>query len=266
LLLGFPPLKCAPIQYCEKSKRLPVRLSCVRAGLELGENARIKLEAGVTACEIDHRMRRRSTKACGTLGVLAIAVLLPASSAESQIPKTVESPYAAPSDQALVVFSRPRRRQASETTFRIVSQAGRCLAVLNDGWQMAAPMWPGKHMVMVITGTAPPTIQLVQLKLSGGKTYVVNLRSRVNMKSPVKIEVVRRSGQPLEAFPATVRELAPAKPDLRQCTEWVSWKRSKIEPRAEQAKGKWDEDTDEHRDAHTVRRNDGWTAAEVREP
>jgi hypothetical protein len=178
----------------------------------------------------------------------------------------VESPYAAPSDQALVVFSRPRRRQASETTFRIVSQAGRCLAVLNDGWQMAAPMWPGKHMVMVITGTAPPTIQLVQLKLSAGKTYVVNLRSRVNMKSPVKIEVVRRSGQPLEAFPATVRELAPAKPDLRQCTEWVSWKRSKIEPRAEQAKGKWDEDTDEHRDAHTVRRNDGWTAAEVREP
>ena len=211
-------------------------------------------------------MRRRSTKVCGTLGVLAIALLLPASSTGAQIPKTVESPYAAPSDQALVVFSRPRRRQASETTFRIVSQAGRCLAVLNDGWQMAAPMWPGKHMVMVITGTAPPTIQLVQLKLSGGKTYVVNLRSRVNMKSPVKIEVVRRSGQPLEAFPATVRELAPAKPDLRQCTEWVSWKRSKIEPRAEQAKGKWDEDTDEHRDAHTVRRNDGWTAAEVREP
>ena len=211
-------------------------------------------------------MRRRSTKACGTLGVLAIALLLPASSTGAQIPKTVESPYAAPSDQALVVFSRPRRRQASETTFRIVSQAGRCLAVLNDGWQMAVPMWPGKHMVMVITGTAPPTIQLVQLKLSGGKTYVVNLRSRVNMKSPVKIEVVRRSGQPLEAFPATVRELAPAKPDLRQCTEWVSWKRSKIEPRAEQAKGKWDEDTDEHRDAHTVRRNDGWTAAEVREP
>ena len=85
-----------------------------------------------------------------------------APAAEAQIPKTVKSPYAAPSDQALLVFSRPRRRQASETAYRIVTQAGRCIAVLYNGRQMAAPMWPGKHMLMVITGTAPPTIQLVQ--------------------------------------------------------------------------------------------------------
>jgi hypothetical protein len=150
--------------------------------------------------------------------------------------------------------------------YRVVSQAGRCLAVLNDGWQMAAAMWPGRHMVMVVTGTAPPTIQLLELKLSAGKTYVVNLRSRVNTKHPVEIQIVRRSDQPLEVFPAAVRELAPAKPDLRKCTEWVSWKRAKIETRAEQAKRKWDDAAEEHRDAHTVRRSDGWTAAEVREP
>jgi len=198
--------------------------------------------------------------------LLVIAILSISATAEAQIPKTVESPYAAPSDQALVVFSRPRRRQASEVGYRVVSQAGRCLAVLNDGWQMAAAMWPGRHMVMVVTGTAPPTIQLLELKLSAGKTYVVNLRSRVNTKRPVEIQIVRRSDQPLEAFPAAIRELAPAKPDLRKCTEWVSWKRAKIETRAEQAKRKWDEAADEHRDAHTVRRNDGWAAAEVREP
>lgn len=202
-------------------------------------------------------------RARGALGVLVASLLATATPAGAQIPKTVETPYAAPSDQALLVFSRPRRRQASETTYRIVNQAGRCIAVLNNGWQMAAPMWPGKHMLMVITGTAPPTIQLMQVKLSGGKTYVVNLRSRVNVKSPVAIEVVRRSDQPLEAFPPAVRELVPNKPDLRQCTEWVSWKRSKIEPRAEQAKLKWDEASEEHRNQHTVRRNDGWTALEV---
>jgi hypothetical protein len=106
----------------------------------------------------------------------------------------------------------------------------------------------------------------MELKLSAGKTYVVNLRSRVNMKSPVEIRVVRRSGQPLEAFPAAVRKLAPVNLDLRKCTEWVSWKRAKIETRAEQAKWKWDEAADAYRDAHTLRRNDGWTAAEVREP
>lgn len=205
-------------------------------------------------------------RARGALGVLVASLLATATPAGAQIPKTVETPYAAPSDQALLVFSRPRRRQASETTYRIVNQAGRCIAVLNNGWQMAAPMWPGKHMLMVITGTAPPTIQLLQAKLSGGKTYVVNLRSRVNVKSPVAIEVIRRSEQPLEAFPPAVRELVPNKPDLRQCTEWVSWKRSKIEPRAEQAKLKWDEASEEHRNQHTVRRNDGWTALEVRGP
>lgn len=205
-------------------------------------------------------------RARGALGVLVASLLATATPAGAQIPKTVETPYAAPSDQALLVFSRPRRRQASETTYRIVNQAGRCIAVLNNGWQMAAPMWPGKHMLMVITGTAPPTIQLMQVKLSGGKTYVVNLRSRVNVKSPVAIEVVRRSEQPLEAFPPAVRELVPNKPDLRQCTEWVSWKRSKIEPRAEQAKLKWDEASEEHRNQHTVRRNDGWTALEVQGP
>lgn len=234
---------------------------------ETRENIRIQLEAGVMACEIDHTMTWRLIRVGGALGALVIALLLlllPAPPAGAQIPITVESPYAPPSDQALVVFSRPRRRQPSELVYRIVSQAGRCMAVLYNGWQMAAPMWPGKHMLMVVTGTAPPTVQLVQLKLSAGKTYVIQFRPRVHTKSPVKIEVLRRSGQPLEAFPAAVRELGPAKPDLRSCTEWVSWKRAKIEPRAEVAKHKWDEANEEHRDAHTVRRNDGWTAVEVR--
>ena len=45
--------------------------------------------------------------------------------------------------------------------------------MLYNGRQMAAPIWPGKHMVMVVTGTAPPTIQLVQLNVSAGKTYVI---------------------------------------------------------------------------------------------
>lgn len=199
-------------------------------------------------------------------GALLIALLGASSASEAQIPKTVEAPYAAPPDQALLVFSRPRRRQASEVTMHIVNQAGRCIAVLNDGWQMAAPMWPGKHMLMVITGTAPPTVQLMEVRLSAGKTYVVNLRTRVNAKRPVDINVLRRAGQPLEAFPPAVRDRVSAKPDLRRCTEWVSWKRGKIESRAVRAKVDWDKASDEHRAANTVHRNDGWAATEVREP
>ena len=184
----------------------------------------------------------------------------------AQVPKAVAEPYAAPSDQALLVFTRPRHRQASETPFRVVDQSGRCLALLENGWRTATAVSPGKRMLMVVAGSAQPTVQLLQAKLSAGKTYVVKLRARVSVKSPVDIEVIRRSDQPLEAFPQAIKEQSPFTQELRSCTEWVRWKRSKIEPKAEKAKNRWDEATDEFRDALTVRRNDGWTASEVQGP
>ena len=210
-------------------------------------------------------MKLRIARAAPALVILLTA--FQTAGAHAQIPKSEKAPYAAPSDQALLIFSRPRQRQASEVTFRVVTHAGRCLAQLDNDSQMAAALWPGTHMLMVVTGSAPPTVQLLHAKVSAGKTYVVELRPRVNVKYPVKISVVRRSDQPLEAFPSAIRDTIPAKRDLRKCTEWVSWKRPKIEPRAERAKYRWDEEaSDELRDAQSLRRNDGWTAAEIYEP
>lgn len=211
-------------------------------------------------------MKKRRQRTGGIFVMLLTTLCANLAPAGAQIPKTPRSPYAAPSDQSLVVFVRPRRRQASEVAYRVVTRNGRCIAVLENDSQAVAALWPGRHMLMVITGTAPPTVQLMEAKVTAGKTYVIELRPRVNVKSPVEITVVRRSDQALQAFPPAVRERLVAKPDLRTCTEWVSWKRAKIEPRAERAKLHWDEATDEHRDAHTVRRNDGWTAAETQEP
>ena len=213
-------------------------------------------------------MARRHSEIARVVGVMLIACLGVSAGrgADAQVPKTPEEPYAAPSDQALLVFERPRRKQASETEIRIVNQAGRCLALLKDGWRAAAPLWPGKHMLMVVTGTMPPTVQLMQAKVSAGKTYVVELRTRVNVKSPVEITIVRRAEQTLEQFPQRIKEQSPFQQDLRSCTEWVSWKRAKIEPKAEQAKRKWDEASDDFRDGRTIRRNDGWTATEVAGP
>lgn len=212
------------------------------------------------------RLLHRAPSVHAVLLLALLALLTGGSASEAQIPKAVDEPYVAPADQALLVFSRPRRRQASEVTMRIVNQAGRCIASLGNDWQMAAPMWPGKHMLMVVTGTAPPTVQLLEARVSAGKTYVVNLRTRVNAKSPVDVNVLRRAEQPLEAFPPAVRERIAAKPDLRKCTEWVSWKRRKIQARAQRVRVDWDKASDEHRAAHTVHRNDGWTATEVRGP
>lgn len=215
------------------------------------------------ACEIPHNMLLRPLEIRSLLGALLIACLSIAAPVDAQIERTVTEPYAAPKDQALLVLSRPRRKQASETGIRIVNKAGRCIARLENGWRVAVPLWPGKHTLLIVTGMAPPTVQLFEARLSAGKTYVVELRTRVNVKSPVEVNVVRRSDQPLEQFPQAIREQGPFKEDLRTCTEWVSWKLSKIEPKAEIAKRKWDDADDAFRAEHTVRRNDGWTATEV---
>jgi len=211
-------------------------------------------------------MRAQAKKPRISFAWLPLAVLSLGLTAQAQIPKTPDSSYVAPADQALLIFDRPRHRQASETGIRVVTPAGKCIALLENDWQMAAAIWPGKQMLMLVTGMSPPVVQLLEVNLSAGKTYVVRLRPRVNVKSPVEIEVLRREDQPLEAFPAAVREQLPAQPNLRQCTEWVSWKRSKIGSRAGEAKRSWDEADKEFRDRNTVHRNDGWTAAEVREP
>ena len=217
----------------------------------------------MSVCEVAHKMRRMFSARSAFARIAVLCVLGFGAPASAQIPKADNTPYAAPKDQALLVFTRPRRNQASETEFRIVTQAGRCIAFLATGMNAAAELWPGKHMLMVVTGTAPPTVQLFQVKLSAGKTYVVKLRARVNVKSPVEIEPIRRADQAMEAFPKALEEQRPFREDLRKCTEWVSWKRNKIEPRAEIAKQKWDDAAPEVRDEVTVRRNDGWTAEQI---
>lgn len=216
----------------------------------------------MAVCEVTHTMSRA---AAGTCLFVACLVLF-SSSPRAQVPKTDPLPYAAPPGKALLVFHRPRKRQASETEFRIVDQAGRCLGILKNGWLVAAAVYPGSQMIMVLTGTAQTTVQLLQAKVSGGKTYVVELGARVNVKSPAEITVVRRDDQPLNAFPPAIKEQSPFPYDLRKCTEWVSWKRARIEPKAEIAKNKWDEADDDVREANTIHRNDGWTEAEIYGP
>jgi hypothetical protein len=228
------------------------------------KNAKIPVAMGWLACEIEHKMKPTPSP-WPLIGALLAVLAVGSNPARAQIPK-VRDPYVAPSDQALVVFSRTRRRQASNVTIRIVNPAGRCLAELDNGWQMAAPLWPGTHMLMVITGETPPTVQLMEVKVRAGHTYVVRLETRVNVKSPVRISMIRRSAQPLEAFPPKVRDTIPVAPNLRKCTELISWKRSKIEPRAERAKEEWDEAEDSYRELLTLNRNDGWTPAEVKRP
>lgn len=190
-----------------------------------------------------------------------------APSVEADLPGTAhESPYVAPEGKALVVFVRERKRLASEVTYSIVNDRGRCIALVANHWKVVARIEPGTQMLMVVTGVAQPQVQLLKVKAAAGRTYVVKMRPRVNAKNPVELTIFRRSAEPLEMFPASIRETGPFRPNLDECTAWVEARQSKLATKAAKAKEAWQAKDKEFRASHTIRGADGWTGAEVTGP
>jgi len=189
------------------------------------------------------------------------------SAAEADIPKTLtKSPYVAPEGEALLVFVRERKRLASDVIYSIVDERGRCIASVADDWKVVAPIKPGTQTLMVVTGVAQPQVQLLKVKAGTGKTYVVKMRPRVNTKSPVELTILRRSTEPLEMFPASIRETGPFRPNLNECTAWVAKRQSKLATKGAQAKEAWKAEDKEFRASQTIRPADGWTGDEVTGP
>ena len=189
------------------------------------------------------------------------------SASRADIPKTpTESPYVAPEGKALLVFVRERKRLAEDAIYSIVNERGRCIASVADDWKVIARVRPGTQMLMVVTGVAQPQVQLLKVKAAAGKTYVVKMRPRVNTKSPVKLTILRRSTEPLEMFPASIRETGPFKPNLKECTAWVAKRQAKLATKAAQAKEGWKAEDKEFRASRTIRAADGWKGDEVAGP
>jgi hypothetical protein len=185
----------------------------------------------------------------------------------ADIPKTpTESPYVAPKGKALLVFVRERKRLAEDVIYSIVDERGRCIALVADRWKVIAPVRPGTQMLMVVTGVAQPQVQLLKVKAAAGKTYVVKMRPRVSTKSPVELTILRRSTEPLELFPASIRETGPFKPNLEECTAWVASRQAKLATKAAQAKERWRAEDKEFRASRTIRAADGWKGDEVAGP
>lgn len=198
---------------------------------------------------------------------LSLAILVGQPTAEADIPKTpTKSPYIAPEGEALLVFVRERKRLASDLIYSIVDERGRCIASVPNDWKVVAPVKPGTQTLMVIAGVAQPQVQLLKVKAGAGRTYVVRMRPRVNTKSPVELSILRRSNEPLEMFPAAIRETGPFKVNLDACTAWVAKRQSKLATKAAQAKAAWKAADEEFRANQTIRAGDGWTGDEVTGP
>jgi len=197
---------------------------------------------------------------------LALLVVV-AAAVEADVPRTPdESPYVAPEGKALVVFVRERKRLASEVIYSIVNARGRCIASVANDWKVVARVEPGTQMLMVVTGVAQPQVQLLKVKAEAGKTYVVKMRPRVNARNPVELTILRRSTEPLEMFPASIRETSPFRPNLDECTAWVATRQSKLATKAAKAKETWKAGDKAFRESQTVRAADGWNGDEVTGP
>lgn len=198
----------------------------------------------------------------GWVALASLIVALPTGS-RADAPRSIRaSPYAAAEDDALLVFVRPRKRLAEDILYSIVTDRGQCIGVLANDWKVAAPISPGRQTLMVVSGAAQPQVQLLEVDAARGHTYVVKMRPRMNRKAPVELTVLRRSEQPLEAFPATILETPPFRPDLADCTSWVASRRARLTDKARAAKNAWQKDA-KLRDKQTVRPSDGWPASEV---
>jgi hypothetical protein len=198
---------------------------------------------------------------------VSLASLAAAAPAVADLPKTAgKSAYVAPEGKALLVFVRERKRLASEVVYSIVNERGRCIASVANDWKVVAAVEPGAQMLMVVSGVVQPRVQLLKVNARAGRTYVVNMRPRVNAKNPVKLNIVRRSAQPLEMFPASIRETRPFKPGLDECTEWVASRQSKLAGKAAQAKAAWHAEDEEFRASHTIGGADGWSGDQVTGP
>ncbi|MDH3199435.1 MAG: hypothetical protein OEM15_00945 [Myxococcales bacterium] len=213
------------------------------------------------------RLYRPVMRSARIVFVLLAILAAETTSVEADLATTPgESPYIAPEGKALVVFVRKRKRLASEVIYSIVNERGRCIASVANDWKVVARVEPGTQMLMVVTGVAQPQVQLLKVKAEAGKTYVVKMRPRVNAKNPVELTILRRSTEPLEMFPASLRETGPFKPNLEECTAWVAKRQSKLATKAARAKEAWKAADKEFRASHTIRGADGWTGDEVTGP
>jgi hypothetical protein len=176
-----------------------------------------------------------------------------------------KSPYVAPDGKALLVFIRPRKRLAEEVLYSIVDERGRCIAVIGNDWKVTAPIQPRTQTLMVVAGVAQPQVQLLEVSAAPNHTYVISMRPRVKARSPVELTVVRRKSQPMGAFPSSILESSPFKPDLRECSAWVTSRRKKLAAKGQQAKETWDSDA-ELRASQTIHRDDGWAEHEILPP
>ena len=174
--------------------------------------------------------------------------------------------YVAPKNKALLVVARDEKSFARAVTYRVTDERGRCLAVLESGWQSTIPLHDGKRILLLIVGNAPPQVELLRVDLDAGRTYVVRLNAKFRAKQPIEIQPLRRSEARAQMFPLPIRETKPRKGDLETCTAWVKKRRDKVMPRVAAAEKAWSEGGKPYQDARTVREEDGWTAEEVQTP
>lgn len=192
----------------------------------------------------------------------SLSAHVPRAGADSVV-RDVKSKYAAPDGKALVILVR-ERLYSKATKFRLVNAKGQCVSVIKGERHVLLPLDPGKHRLYLLVGTTKDQAEALQLDVTAGRTYVVDIHAQWRRKDYMDIRTVRPGTErATKAFNA-IRDTDLFTADLEQCAEWISKKQDDVARKIAFAEKQWAAGDEAYRSAHTLNPNDGFGPAVAR--
>lgn len=191
------------------------------------------------------------------LFVLGFIALRAAGAHADASPGASGSPFAAPADKARVVLIRERMWNRS-SKYRVIDGSSRCLSAVAGKRHAVFDLSPGSHELYVIVPTTRTQAELLKLRVSAGRTYVIDLASQALRKRNVEAQTVRPNTEEARLVAGGMKRTKRYEPDLGRCDEWLVRKADELPRKLEHARQQWNTADENYRESHTLRAEDGF--------
>ena len=172
------------------------------------------------------------------------------------------SPYIAPEGRALLVLIR-ERLYGKATRFRVLDDNARCVSVIKGERHVLLPLDPGAHRLYLLVAGTRDQAEVLHLEVEGGRTYVIDIRTQWRRRDYMDINTVRPGTDRADKAAKDIQNTDLYEPDLDQCTEWVEKKGDELGRKITYADEQWTSGGEPYQRAHTLKRDEGFTAEQV---
>lgn len=195
----------------------------------------------------------------GAIWNLRVVIVFIASISTLPNSASAGSPYVAPPERALLVLLR-QRYPGKASKVRVVDAQRGCVAVIGGHKHVLVPLEPGEHTLFLLVARTMRRAQLLELDVSAGNTYLVNLNPRTRKKNFMDPRVISPASPERAEAVEAVRDTRRSTPDLARCAEWLADKSGDdIARKMAFAREEWSDGDDAYRSARTITPGDGFT-------